>query len=54
MGNMHAFIPAWAISFAVMYFVSLATKDDRVPLGYFQVFFCDDYDEKYARDFRLN
>jgi len=54
MGNMHAFIPAWIISLAVIYFVSLATKNDRVPLGYFQVFFCDDYDEKYAKDFRLN
>jgi len=54
LGNVQPFLPAWAISFALMYFGSLATQNDRVPLGYFQVFFCDDYDEKYAKNFRLN
>ena len=29
--------------------VSLATQKDRVKLGYFQVFFCEDYDERYAK-----
>ena len=53
MGNVHAFVPAWIVSFAVMYCVSLATQNDRVPLGYFQVFFCDDYDDTYAKNFRL-
>ena len=54
LGNVQPFIPAWIISWALMYFGSLATQNDRVPLGYFQVFFCDDYDEKYAQNFRLN
>ena len=54
LGNVHAFLPAWVLSLLVLYFVSLATQNDRVPLGYFQVFFCDDYDERYARNFRLN
>ncbi|MDY4031733.1 MAG: hypothetical protein SOY64_01520 [Pyramidobacter sp.] len=54
LGNVQPFLPAWAISFAFMYFGSLATQNDRVPLGYFQVFFCNDYDEKYAKNFRLN
>lgn len=53
LGNMHAFIPAWLIGLALLYFVSLATQNDRVPLGYFQVFFCDDYDEAYAKDYKL-
>ena len=54
LGNVHAFLPSWVLSLLVLYFVSLATQNDRVPLGYFQVFFCDDYDERYARNFRLN
>lgn len=29
--------------------VSYATQKERVKLGYFQVFFCEDYDEKYAK-----
>ncbi len=52
LGNVHAFIPAWIISFLVLYFVSKATQNDRVELGYFQVFFCSDYDEKYAQNYR--
>ena len=35
---------AWLISLILMVVVSLATQKDKVPLGYFQVFFCDDYD----------
>ncbi len=47
-GNLEPFIVAWVIAFLLLYFVSKATKDEKVPLGYFQVFFCEDYDEKYA------
>lgn len=52
--NTHAFVFAWLISLILMVVVSLATQKDKVPLGYFQVFFCDDYDEKYAKNFRLS
>lgn len=45
---------SWLISLILMVVVSLATQKDKVPLGYFQVFFCDDYDEKYAKNFRLS
>lgn len=48
MGGMNAFIPAWMIGFILIYCVSRATQHQKVKLGYFQVFFCDDYDEKYA------
>ena len=27
---------------------------DKVPLGYFQVFFCDDYNDEYAKNFRIS
>jgi len=48
--NVHPFIPAWLCSFICMYFISKATlKKDQIKLGYFQVFFCDDYDEEYAK-----
>lgn len=49
MGNVHAFIPAWLIAFILLIGVSLATQKERVKLGYFQVFFCEDYDEEYAK-----
>lgn len=52
--NTHAFVFSWLISLILMVVVSLATQKDKVPLGYFQVFFCDDYDEKYAKNFRLS
>ena len=52
--NTHAFVFSWIISLILMIVVSLATQKDKVPLGYFQVFFCDDYDEKYAKNFRLS
>jgi sodium/pantothenate symporter len=49
LGGVHAFLPAWIIALGLMVFVSLATQKDKVALGYFQVFFCEDYDEKYAK-----
>jgi sodium/pantothenate symporter len=48
LGGVNAFVPAWIISLILMIAVSRATSQDKVKLGYFQVFFCDDYDEKYA------
>ena len=44
-----AFLPAWLISLVLLVAVSYATQKERVKLGYFQVFFCEDYDEKYAK-----
>lgn len=49
LGGVHAFLPAWIIALLLIVCVSLATQKDRVKLGYFQVFFCEDYDEQYAR-----
>lgn len=49
LGNVHAFIPAVVISLVLIIVVSKMTEKDKVPLGYFQVFFCEDYDEKYAK-----
>lgn len=49
LGNIHAFIPAWIISLLLLITVSLLTQSDKIKLGYFQVFFCADYDEKYAK-----
>ncbi|WP_287227746.1 hypothetical protein [Oscillibacter sp.] len=40
---------AWLISLVLLVAVSYATQKERVKLGYFQVFFCEDYDEKYAK-----
>lgn len=49
MGNLEPFVVAWIVAFLCMYFVSKATlHKEKIPLGYYQVFFCDDYDEKYA------
>lgn len=48
MGNLEPFIVAWVVAFLCMYFGSKMTQHEKVPLGYFEVFFCDDYDEKYA------
>lgn len=50
MGNIDAFVIAWVVGFVLLYFVSKATiSKEKIPLGYYQVFFCDDYDEKYAK-----
>ena len=49
LGGVHAFLPAWLISLVLLVAVSYATQKERVKLGYFQVFFCEDYDEKYAK-----
>lgn len=49
LGNVHAFVPSWIISLLLLVLVSLATQKDKVKLGYFQVFFCNDYDDKYAK-----
>lgn len=38
-----------AVSLVLLVAVSYATQKERVKLGYFQVFFCEDYDEKYAK-----
>jgi sodium/pantothenate symporter len=48
MGGVNAFVPAWIISLLFMIIGSLATQHDKVKFGYFQVFFCDQYDDKYA------
>lgn len=49
MGGVNAFIPAWIVSLICMVAGSLLTQNQKVPLGYYQVFFCSDYDEKYAK-----
>lgn len=49
MGGVNAFLPAVICSLILIVCVSLATQKDKVKLGYFQVFFCEDYDEKYAK-----
>ena len=49
-GNFEPFLIAWIVGFLLLYFVSKATQQrDKIPLGYFQVFFCDDYDEAYTK-----
>lgn len=49
LGGVNAFVPALVISLLLIVFVSKATQKDKVELGYFQVFFCEDYDEQYAK-----
>lgn len=49
MGGVNSFVPAWLISLAFMLAGSYLTRCDQVQLGYFQVFFCDDYDERYTK-----
>ena len=47
-GKVNDFV--WGLPMLVLLVgVSLATQKDRVKLGYFQVFFCEDYDERYAK-----
>ncbi len=49
LGGIHAFTPAVTFSLILLVVVSKVTQKDKVKLGYFQVFFCEDYDEKYAK-----
>ena len=49
LGGVNSFVPAVLCSLILLVCVSLATQKDKVKLGYFQVFFCEDYDEKYAK-----
>lgn len=49
LGGVNAFVPAVICSLLLLVLVSKATQNDKVKLGYFQVFFCEEYDEKYAR-----
>lgn len=49
LGGVHAFVPAWIVSLILIVCVSRATRSEQVKLGYFQVFFCEDYDERYAK-----
>lgn len=49
LGGVAAFLPAWIISLLLFVIGSYATQHDMVKLGYFQVFFCDEYDEKYTQ-----
>ena len=49
LGGVHAFVPAWIISLVLIVAVSKLTASEKVKLGYFQVFFCEEYDEKYAK-----
>ena len=49
LGNINAFIPAWLLALVLLVvFSKVKEKSEKVPLGIFQVFFCDDYDESYA------
>ncbi len=48
MGNLEPFVVAWIVAFLLFYFVSKWTQHEKIPLGYFQVFFCEDYDERFA------
>lgn len=49
LGGVNSFVPAVIVSLLLLIFVSKMTQNKKVKLGYFQVFFCDEYDEKYAR-----
>lgn len=49
LGGINSFIPAVLISLILLVLISRATQSNKVKLGYFQVFFCEDYDEKYAK-----
>ena len=49
LGGVNSFVPAVICSLILIVLVSLATQKDKVKLGYFQVFFCEEYDEKYAK-----
>lgn len=48
LGGLHAIIPALLVSFLVLVLVSLADQKNKPKLGYYKVFFCEDYDESYA------
>lgn len=48
-GSVHPILPATAVSVLLMLVVSLATQSRRVPFGIYRVWFCRDYDERYAK-----
>lgn len=41
-------LPGLVIGIVLMIVVSLATQNKKVPLGIYRVWFCKDYDERYA------
>lgn len=47
--NVNPLIPALIISIVLMTSVSLKTQDQKVPLGVYRVWFCEDYSEKYTK-----
>lgn len=47
-GSVHPILLATAVSVLLMLVVSLATQSRRVPFGIYRVWFCRDYDERYA------
>jgi sodium/pantothenate symporter len=48
MGNMNPFLISAIVSVLAMYLGSIATKNKKPPLGVHQVWFCKDYNPKYA------
>lgn len=48
MGNINPFLISIIVSFLGMYVGSLLTPNKKSPLGVYQVWFCEDYDEKYS------
>ena len=51
LGNVHPVVPACLLSFLVMIIVSKNTK--KVPFGIYQVWFGQEYDESYAKEYNL-
>ena len=47
--NINPLIPALIITILLIVGVSLKTQDQKVPLGVYRVWFCEDYSEKYTR-----
>ena len=47
--NMNPLFPAAILTIALMVGVSLMTKNSKVPLGVYRVWFCKEYSEKYAQ-----
>ena len=47
--SINPLIPALIITILLMVGVSLKTQDQKVPLGVYRVWFCEDYSEKYTR-----
>ena len=48
LGGVHPIIPAMIVSVASIVWVSLATQNKKVPLGIYKVWFCKDYEERFA------